>query len=146
MPATASNALRPYLQGSLPRTPSTARAPHPMAPSRGPRDKPSSTVGSLHSFLISSSVVNARMTRIQYRRTLIGSAVDREYRARQRFRVALHLSRQLTDLARFLERALRIGNHSYRQRHQWHPVENSAPVLPKEISDATVRLGILIWY
>src|SRR5688572_19056478 len=144
MPPAA--ALRSLLQGSLRRTPSSARGLRPAAPSQGPRDRRSSTAGSLHSFLVSGGIVNTRMTRVVNRRTLVCSAIDGIHRARQRLRVSLHLRRQLADLTRFLDRSLGIRDHSDRQGHQWNAIENATPVLAEEISDTPVGLGILKWY
>jgi hypothetical protein len=139
-------ALRSFLQGSRRRTPSSARGLRPVAPSQGPRDRRSSTAGSLHSLLVSSGVVNTRMTRVANRWTLVCSAIDGVHRARQRLRVGLHLRRQLADLTRFLDRSPRMCDYSDGQAHQWNSIENPAPVLAEEISDTPVSLGILIRY
>ena len=111
-PAGAAVAPLSFPPGSHLRKLNSVRVLHPVAPLPGPRDKRSSTAGNLHSFPFSSCVVDARMTRIVNRRTLVCATIDGEHRARKRLRVSLHLSSELTDQTSFLDRALSIGDHS----------------------------------
>src|SRR5438445_12576528 len=65
-------------------------------------------------------------------------AVDHQHRPRLRLGVSLHLGRQLAHLRRVREVAVLIRDDTDRQRHQRHPVQLAAAVLPKVVPSAPV--------
>src|SRR2546430_2565484 len=61
-------------------------------------------------------------------------AVDHEHRPRLRFRVALHLRRQLAHLRRVREAAVLVGDDPHRQGHQRHAGQLTAPILAQGVT------------
>src|SRR5436309_14366317 len=75
---------------------------------------------------------------------LVVPAVDHEHRPWLRLGVALHLGRQLAYLRRMREAAVLIRDDPDRQRHQRHPVQLAAAVLPKVVPSAPVLFVVLV--
>src|SRR5205823_4339040 len=71
-------------------------------------------------------------------------AVDHEHGPRLRFRVALHLRRQLAHLRRVREAAVLVGDDPDRQSHQRHAVQLTAPILAEVVPGPAVLLVVLV--
>ena len=73
----------------------------------------------------------------------VGTPIDREDRAGQRLRVALHFGRERADLRRVREAPAFVRHDADRHRHQWYTVKLSAAILAEEIAGATILLRVL---
>src|SRR5207245_6472510 len=71
-------------------------------------------------------------------------AVDHEHRPRLRFRVALHLRRQLAHLRRVREAAVLVGDDPDRQGHQRHAVQLTGAILAEVVPGPAVLLVVLV--